>query len=215
MGYRGKVDLHEKARLMRAESRTLEDIATTLGVSKSSVSLWVRDIPFEVRRRRSGPRRPHAQHLAKLAEIARCDAEGAERIGTLSDAAFLAAGVALYAGEGAKRDGRVLFANTDAAMVTFFCSWLRRFFVVDEQRLRVRVYLHDGLDLDVAEAFWAQVTGVPRVQFRAPYRAKADPTIRVAKHEHGCVYVGYSCSHTHREIMGLVRALLSSSAIPG
>jgi hypothetical protein len=109
----------------------------------------------------------------------------------------------------------VLFANNDATMVRFFCSWLRRFFVVDEQRLRVRVYLHDGLDLDAAEAFWAQVTGVPRAQFRAPYRAKADPTIRVAKHEHGCVYVGYSWSHTHREIMGLVRALLSSSALPG
>jgi hypothetical protein len=27
--------------------------------------------------------------------------------------------------------------------------------------------------------------------------------------------VGYSCSRTHREIMGLVRALLSSSALPG
>jgi hypothetical protein len=34
----------------------------------------------------------------------------------LSDQAFLAAGVALYAGEGAKRDGAVNFANTDAAM---------------------------------------------------------------------------------------------------
>jgi hypothetical protein len=216
MGYRGKVELQEKARLMRAESRTLQDIATTLGVAKSSVSLWVRDVPFEPGPRQPSPkRRPYPQHLAKLAEIARCDAQGAERIGPLSDAAFLAAGAALYAGEGAKRDGHVLFANTDAAMVTFFCSWLRRFFVVDEHRLRVRVYLHDRLDLDAAEAFWAQVTGVPRAQFRAPYRAKADPTIRVAKHEHGCVYVGYSCSHTHRQIMGLVRALLSSSAFPG
>ena len=47
MGYRGKVELKEKARLMRAEGRTLHDIATTLGVAKSSVSLWVRDVPFE------------------------------------------------------------------------------------------------------------------------------------------------------------------------
>ena len=109
----------------------------------------------------------------------------------------------------------MLFANTDVAMVSFFCAWLRRFFSIDEQRLRVRVYLHEGLDLDAAEAFWARATGVPRHQFRAPYRAKPDPSIRLAKHEHGCVYVGYSCSHTHREIMGLIRALLSSSALPG
>jgi hypothetical protein len=170
---------------------------------------------IEVRRRTSVDRRPHAQQLAKFAEIARCDDEGVERIGVLGDAAFLTAGVALYAGEGAKRDGRVMFANTDVAMVAFFCSWLRRFFSIDEQRLRVRVYLHEGLDLDAAEAFWSQATCIPREQFTSPYRAKPDPSIRLAKHEHGCVYVGYSCSHTHREIMGLIRALLSSSAIPG
>jgi transcriptional regulator with XRE-family HTH domain len=213
MGYRGKVELQEKARAMRAESRTLEDIATTLGVSKSSVSLWVRDIPFEVRQRRAAVRRPHPQHLAKLAEIAACDRLGAERIGTLTDEAFLAAGVALYAGEGAK--GSLVFANMSPAMIRFFCAWLRRFFDVDEKRLRVRVYLHDGLDLDESERFWSEVTGIPRSQFRAPYRAKADPTMRLSKHEHGCAYVRYSCSRTHREIMGLVGALLTSGAIPG
>ena len=46
MGYRGKVKQQEQARAMRAQSRTLADIAQTLGVSKSSVSLWVRDVPF-------------------------------------------------------------------------------------------------------------------------------------------------------------------------
>jgi len=48
-----------------------------------------------------------------------------------------------------------------------------------------------------------------------PYRAVADPTRRLTKHEFGCVYVCYSCTKTHRRIMGLIRALLSSSAIPG
>ena len=67
MGYRGKVEQQEKARLLRAENRTLADIAETLGVSKSSVSLWVRDVPFTPSKRRYGPqRRPHPQHLAKL-----------------------------------------------------------------------------------------------------------------------------------------------------
>jgi transcriptional regulator with XRE-family HTH domain len=215
VGYRGKLEAQEKARLLREEGRTLKDIAEMLGVSKSSVSLWVRDIDVEIRRRKPVRRRPHAQHLAKLTEIAECDERGSARLNALSDQAFLVAGVALYAGEGAKRDGRVMFANTDAEMVTFFCAWLRRFFVIDELRMRVRVYLHEGLDLDAAEAFWSNVTGIPREQFGAPYRAKADPTRRLNKHEHGCAYVGYSCSRTHREIMGLIRALLSSRAIPG
>jgi len=216
MGYRGKVELREKARLMRAESRTLQDIATTLGVAKSSVSLWVRDVPFEPGPRQPSPnRRPHTQHLAKLAEIARCDDDGVDRVGVLSEQAFLGAGAALYAGEGSKREGTVRFANTDPAMVTFFCAWLRRYFTIDESRLRVRVYLHEGLDLDAAEQFWSEITDVPRSQFNRPYRAVADATIRTNKHEHGCVYVDYHCTRTHREIMGLVRALLSSIAIPG
>jgi transcriptional regulator with XRE-family HTH domain len=215
VGYRGKVEEQEKARLMRAENRTLKEIAEILGVSKSSVSLWVRDMNVEIRQARPGVRRSNKLHEAKLAEIEACDRLGIERIGQLSDDAFLAAGVALYAGEGSKTGNEVNFANTDAAMVAFYCAWLRRFFEIDESRMRVRVYLHEGLDLDAAETFWSGVTAIPRAQFRSPYRAKADPTIRRTKHEHGCVYVRYCCARTLREIKGLIRALLSSGAIPG
>src|SRR3954451_4710411 len=117
MGYRGKLEQQERARVLRARNMTLQDIATELGVAKSSVSLWVRDVPFTPSKRRTGPqRRPHPAHEAKVAQIAALNAEGIERIGTLSDAAFLTAGVALYAGEGSKTDGQVRFANTDATM---------------------------------------------------------------------------------------------------
>jgi hypothetical protein len=108
----------------------------------------------------------------------------------------------------------VKFANTDPAMVEFFCAWFRRFYDIDESRLRVRVYLHEGLDLDAAE-HWSGVTGVPREQFGTAYRAVADPTIRRTKHVHGCAYVGYASARIMREILGAVRALLSSDAIPG
>jgi len=184
-------------------------------IAASGNPLGDRNIDVEIRRRSPVRRRPHAQHVAKLAEIAECDRLGIERIGTLSDDAFLAAGAALYAGEGSKTGNEVTFANTDAAMVAFYCAWLRRFFEIDESRLRVRVYLHEGLDLDAAEEHWSRVTGIPRSQFRGAYRAEANPTIRRNKHEFGCVYVRYCCAHTLREIMGLIRALLSSEAIPG
>jgi hypothetical protein len=137
---------------MRAEGRKLLDIATALGVSKASVSVWVRDVEFEPQPRRgSAHRRPHVQHLAKLAEIEECNRLGLERIGTLSEAAFLAAGAALCAGEGSKTGNHVTFANTDPGMVSFFCAWPRRFFDLDESRLRVRVYLNESLDLAAAE----------------------------------------------------------------
>ncbi len=176
----------------------------------------MRDVPFTPSKRRHGPgRRPHPQQLAKAREIERSDAEGIERIGILSEDAFFAAGVALYAGEGAKADGSVKFANTDPLMIGFFCAWLRKFFAIDEARLRMHVYLHEGLDLEAAESYWSAIAAIPRAQFTKSYRAVADASIRHNKHEHGCAYVVYSCTPTHRRVMGCVRALLSSSAIPG
>jgi len=96
MGYRGKVKEQEQARALRARNRTLADIAQTLGVSKSSVSLWVRDVPFTPTLPLRGPhRRPHPAHEAKLRQIEELNRAGRERIGTLSETEFLVAGRAL------------------------------------------------------------------------------------------------------------------------
>jgi hypothetical protein len=114
VGYRGKVKQQEKARVLRAQNRTLADIAQILGVSKSSVPLWVRDVPSSPTLRLRGPhRRPHPAHEAKLGQIEELNREGLERIGVFSDEAFFVAGVALYAGEGSKTDGEVRFSNSD------------------------------------------------------------------------------------------------------
>jgi hypothetical protein len=212
MGYRGKLVERQHAREMRAAGMAMPDIAATLGVSRGSVSLWTRDVEFEPRpRRRARKRGPNALQRRKQVEIGELFEEGRRRIGELSDREFLVAGAALYAGEGTKRDGVVRFANTDPRMMTFFMAWLRRFFAIDESRLRARIYLHEGLDLHAATEFWSIVLGIPISQFGKAYRAAADPTIRLNKHAHGCAYACYSSASTHRAVMGLVAALLSSS----
>lgn len=216
MGYRGKVIEQDQARRLRALGWTLADIASSLGVAKSSASLWVRDVEFEPRPRwRARRREPNVLQRRKAAEIEALCIQGVERLGVLGQQAFLAAGAALYAGEGSKRDGQLTFANSDPAMMGFFCSWLRHFFEIDESRLRVRVYLHLGLDLEATRRHWSEVTGVPLDQFQMAYRAAANPTIRTNKHEFGCAYLVYCCSRTHRTIMGLIHALLTSTGQSG
>lgn len=211
MGYPGKVTERDRARELRAQAWTLQDIAAELGVSKSSVSVWVRDVEFEPRPRRSAARRraPNKLQVAKQAEIDALLEEGRRRIGRLSEREFLVAGAALYAGEGAKRDGLVCFANSDPRMIDFFCNWLRMFFDIEESRLRVRLYLHQGLDLEAAVAFWSELTQIPTTQFGKPYRAVPDPSIRKTKHVFGCPSVRYSSVRVHRAVMGVVDALLS------
>jgi hypothetical protein len=109
-------------------------------------------------------RAPNKLQRRKQQEIESLREEGRRRIGELSERGFLVAGTALYAGDGSKSDGCVKFTNNDARLVAFFCAWLRRFFAIDESRLRVNLYLHEGLDLDAAIAFWSEMTDVPREQ---------------------------------------------------
>lgn len=219
MGYGGKYSEQQRARELRAQGWTYNEIVAELGVAKSSVSLWCRDVEVDARllddRRRARydagnrTKRPSRLTVEKHAQIEQCHIEAAEWLGERTDRDLFVAGIALYAGEGGKTDGAVKFANTDPRMIALFLRWLRTFFEVDERRLRLRLYLHEGLDLDEANRFWSELTGIPTDQFSAPYRAVADPSIRQSKHVLGCPCVSYSCSRTHRLIVGLMAILLS------
>ena len=228
MGYRGEIAKQNQARDLRAQGWTLTEICEEVGCSKASASLWCRDVEIDQevleKRRRdrflvgnqgARLRGPNKLQRRKQAEIEETRAEALERVGGLDDRDLLIAGTALYAGEGSKTDGAVKFANSDPRMIALFLRWLRCCFDIDESRLRFRLYLHQGLDLDAANEFWSTVTGIPLCSFGKPYRAVPDPSIRRSKHPMGCATVVYGCSRTHRSIMGLIAALLSSDASCG
>ena len=96
-----------------------------------------------------------------------------------------------------------------------FCSWLRRIFDIVESRLRLRLYLHEGLDLHGATRFWSSATDIPLQQFRSPYRAEGNGSLRLNEQVHGRVHVSYSCARAHRAVMGLVQPLLGSPVDSG
>ena len=106
MGYRGKLIERHRARKMRAAGMTMPDIAAALGVSRGSVSLWTRDVPFEPGpRRRARRREPNALQRRKQAEIDELLEEGRRRIGELSDREFLVAGAPCTRVKGARPAG--------------------------------------------------------------------------------------------------------------
>ena len=127
MGYSGKWRERERARQLRAESWTLLDIARELGVSKASVSVWVRDVEFVPKPRNRGhpSHQPHPLTIRKQAEIERCRAEAAATIGELSDRDLMMFSLGLYAGEGAKTRGTIGFANTNPIYIAVMVAWLR------------------------------------------------------------------------------------------
>ena len=217
MGHAGKVEEQIRARELRSEAWTLREIAEELGVSKSSASLWCRDVEFipKPRNRGHSGHKPHPLHVRKLEEIEHCRVEAEQLIGALSERDLLMFCLALYAGEGSKTEGSVIFANSDPLLIAVFISWLRSFFMVDEGRLRMKIYLHSDLDLAESTKFWSEVSKIPVEQFRTPYRVKVGPTRRTNRHVNGCATVSYNCSLTHRRVMAMIAAISSPFRIPG
>ena len=108
---RAKDDLRERARGLRAQGLDLEEIAAALGVAKSSVSLWVRDLArparlsYEECRKRAAEgahRYWAAERPVRAAARATTCAAAAAEIGTLTDRELLIAGAIAYWCEGGK-----------------------------------------------------------------------------------------------------------------
>jgi transposase-like protein len=108
---RAKDDLRAQARTLRGQGLDYNAIVAKLGVSKSSVSLWVRDLPrparlsYEECRKRAmeGVRRYwEAEHQIREARRKQVLAAAAAEIGALSTREVLIAGAIAYWCEGAK-----------------------------------------------------------------------------------------------------------------
>lgn len=106
-----KDDLRARARELRTQGLDYEEIAAALGVAKSSVSLWVRDLPrpvglsYEECRKRAaeGVRRYWAAErpVREASRTAAREAAGAE-IGDLTERELIIAGAIAYWCEGTK-----------------------------------------------------------------------------------------------------------------
>lgn len=102
-----KDELRVRARDLRSQGGRVQEIAAELGVSKSSVSLWVRDLPAPAPRsvehvrmmseRRWAPVR-RRRNIERLVTKARASAS----VGTVTERELYLIGVALYWAEGAK-----------------------------------------------------------------------------------------------------------------
>jgi hypothetical protein len=182
-----KDDLRARARELRAEGKVYAEIAAELGVSKSSVSLWVRDLPKPPPRMTPVQRARHMNEVRWVPELRRREEQrqavkdaAAGEVGTLSDRELLLVGAVLYWAEGAKdkpyaRRESIDFINSDPDVVRVFLRWLD-LAGVDPSRRRFRVSIHESADVAAAEAFWAEVAGVSVASFAKPVLKRHVPS---------------------------------------
>ena len=226
-----KDGMRAAARELRSRGFAYEEIAEQLGVSKSSISLWVRDMPVPPRlsyaenRRRAAEgvrqywaRERDARDVQRAAEVASAAAE----IGELTERELLIAGALTYWCEGAKnkpysRRDRVIFINSDPSLIRFFLRFLDTAGVTFDD-LIFRVYIHETADAMAARWFWLDLTGAEPSQFRPSTIKRHNPkTIRknVGENYHGCLRVDVRRSGgLYRRIEGWVSAAIAAAALP-
>jgi transposase len=223
-----KDDLRAKARQLREQGLAYNQIAAELGVSKSSVSLWVRDLPrpewlsYEecCRRVAEGVRRYWAaERPVREAQREATRAAAAAEIGALTQRELLIAGAIAYWCEGAKnkpyyRHDRVTFMNSDPTLIMLFLRFLDAA-GVDRNMIVYRVYIHETADVTRAERFWLEVTGADPTLFRRPTLKRHQPqTVRknVGADYRGCLRVDVRQNmELYRRIEGWTRAVTNGA----
>jgi transposase-like protein len=166
-----KREAREQARSLRHQGYSIKQICQQLGVAKSSVSLWVRDIPLtEAQLADLKQRHPifHGQYAGSQAIAAKHRAlreqyqqEG--RIKAREGDLLHQAGCMLYWGEGAKARNMLTLCNSDPDMIRFYMRFVRHTFTPDLEKFAVHIscYLGNGFSQDQVEQYWLELLELP------------------------------------------------------
>jgi transcriptional regulator with XRE-family HTH domain len=158
-------------KLRREEGLSIKEIARRVGVSPSSVSIWVRDIDltqdqhailrlhnriYDGQIKGRAIAASHRRHERLAAQ------EGGRCLARVGDPDFVA-GCMLYWAEGAKDRNQLRFSNSDPEMVRVFVSFLRKYFELPEGKIRLTCHLyadHEERQREI-EAFWLTALDLP------------------------------------------------------
>jgi len=165
------------ARQMRSEGLPLREIAERLGVSKSSVSVWVRDVELTPEQKQGliaknpiyngqlrgagGNKKKWMVVRKEMQERGRVDARNGGRIHL--------AGCMLYWAEGYKRNNRstVAFSNSDFAMMRLFLRFLKECFGVKDDDVALSLSCYSDLcSVEDTEKKWLDELSLPKTCLR-------------------------------------------------
>ncbi len=223
MGYVGKLEEKIKAQALRKTGLSYGAIMQQIHVSKDTVSRWCRDIELTQDQKRKllenkmfGQRKGSIvaadnKRKARILRTKRIFKDAKIQLGRMSKRDRFITGIALYAGEGFKNDGKGGFVNSDPILIKFMSKWFQEFCHLSIQKLRGAIWIHQGLDGVIAKQFWSRLAGIPQDQFHKTYIAKDkkdSKKVRKNIHQYGVFSIRFSDSDKQRRIMGWISALL-------
>ncbi len=167
-----------KAVELRKKGKSYSQIKAELGISKSTLSGWLRDMPLSEERIRalcdfSSIRIERYRNTMKAKREKRWSEvykKVSKDIGKFTKRDYFLAGLFLYWAEGGKTSKYVTaFTNTDPAMLKFYIRWITSFFDIKKSELDVTLHLYKDMDMYSSTRFWCKELGLSRDQFKNPY----------------------------------------------
>jgi predicted transcriptional regulator len=166
---------------LRKKGLSIKEISTIVGIAKSTVSLWCRDVTLsKIQTEKLYKRMVDAGHKGRMigAEVNRqkkisvldsVQVAATHEITSLSlrDIKMLALG--LYWGEGSKdKQGRFVFVNSDPEAILLIIRWLESCMDTNKALLQPQIYINDQHKEreEVVLSYWSKKLSVPKVQFR-------------------------------------------------
>ncbi|HEU0085954.1 MAG TPA: helix-turn-helix domain-containing protein [Candidatus Paceibacterota bacterium] len=213
-----KKELRVEAIRLRKLGYSVKELARLLGVSKGTISVWVRGIELStcaynrLQRNYTKGQLASQQSIRKITEAKNRTADDfAKHI--ISDiklsknnSALLCA--MLYICEGSKSLSEgVAFTNSNPKLMRTYMSLFRASFRLDEKKFRVRMHLHSYHNETTQTKFWSKVTKIPNKQFQKTYHK---PSNRIYKKEgyQGCIQVRYYDTKIVRNLLSIAKIFM-------
>ncbi len=169
--------LKQKALDLREKGMSYSEIKLKLSVSKSTLSLWLKDMPLSEERIRElrdhNPKRieryRNTMSTKKEERLELVFKKAKSNIGMLTKRDLFIGGIFLYMGEGSKTTkGTTAVTNTNPFILKLFIQWLH-LQTVRKEKIKVQLHLYTDMNIEKQIAFWSKELCIPKKQFRKPH----------------------------------------------
>ena len=168
---------------LRKLGRSYGEILKRVPVSKSTLSVWLRNIELtdkqktvlllgRQRARYAGAKARQQQRITRSTQIVE---QSKKEIDHLYKKPLFVSGLMLYWAEGDKSDTleHVKFTNSDPALIQLMMRWFREICAVPKEKFRITIHIHTLHCRPQIEKYWSNITNVPLNQF---YKTQIKPT---------------------------------------
>lgn len=167
----------QQAIILRKQGLSLREIQQKLHVSKSTLSLWLRDTPLAPeqmltllkKRENSWVAAGAKRHQMRLEEEENEFQKAKNEVGMLSDRDLFLIAISLYWGEGDKQRLRpsknATISNSDPAIILIFYIWIKKF--MPSVKISCTLYIHEHYRLEEGYIldYWKSYFSDPTIQW--------------------------------------------------